>query len=173
MRARDRKQVSACAWGRTSLSPEARRPDRGIIGCQCIGNGCAAGRDRVGDGRDRDAREGVIRSHRRWRAVRRGQRWHCAARSTGSRRLQAFRPRQAMMWREREWRSRGTELQGEASAGVHHRRTRACTVEMISSEEIPWRYVPVVERCECPSWRWIRGSGIPSCSSSTACACLS
>ena len=31
---------------------------------------------------------------------------------------------------------------------------------MISSEEIPFRYVPVVERCECPSWRWISGSGI-------------
>ena len=30
---------------------------------------------------------------------------------------------------------------------------------------------PVVDRCECPSWRWISGSGIPSCSSSTACAC--
>jgi len=50
---------------------------------------------------------------------------------------------------------------------------RAWTVEMISSEEIPCRYVPVVDRCECPSWRWISGSGIPSCRSSTAWACLS
>ena len=27
-----------------------------------------------------------------------------------------------------------------------------------------------MERCECPSWRWISGSGMPSCNSSTACA---
>ena len=47
---------------------------------------------------------------------------------------------------------------------------RAWTVEIISSVSIPCRYVPVVDRCECPSWRWISGSGIPSCSSSTACA---
>ena len=26
---------------------------------------------------------------------------------------------------------------------------------------------PVVDRCECPSWRWISGSGIPSRNSST------
>jgi hypothetical protein len=29
---------------------------------------------------------------------------------------------------------------------------RAWTVEMISSEEMPRRSVPVVDRCECPSW---------------------
>ena len=34
---------------------------------------------------------------------------------------------------------------------------RAWTVEMISSEEMPCRYVPVVDRCECPGWRWIKG----------------
>ena len=28
--------------------------------------------------------------------------------------------------------------------------------------------MPVVDRCECPGWHWISGSGIPSRNSSTA-----
>jgi hypothetical protein len=49
---------------------------------------------------------------------------------------------------------------------------RPWTVEMISSVSIPCRCVPVVGRCEWPSWRWISGSGIPSCRSSTTWAQL-
>ena len=47
---------------------------------------------------------------------------------------------------------------------------RAWIVPMISSASIPCRYALVVETCECPSWRWITGSGTPSRASSTACA---
>jgi hypothetical protein len=39
---------------------------------------------------------------------------------------------------------------------------------MISSVLIPWRYTLVVDTYECPSWRWITGSGTPSRASSTA-----
>ena len=37
---------------------------------------------------------------------------------------------------------------------------------MISSVLIPWRYTLVVDTYECPSWRWITGSGTPSRASS-------
>jgi hypothetical protein len=39
---------------------------------------------------------------------------------------------------------------------------------MISSVLIPWRYTLVVDTYECPSCRWITGSGTPSRASSTA-----
>jgi hypothetical protein len=45
---------------------------------------------------------------------------------------------------------------------------RAWIVPMISSASIPCRYTLVVETYECPSWRWITGSGTPSRASSTA-----
>ena len=45
---------------------------------------------------------------------------------------------------------------------------RAWIVPMISSTSMPCRYTLVVETYECPSWRWITGSGTPSRASSTA-----
>jgi hypothetical protein len=39
---------------------------------------------------------------------------------------------------------------------------------MISSVLIAWSYTLVVDTYECPSWRWITGSGTPSRASSTA-----
>jgi hypothetical protein len=44
----------------------------------------------------------------------------------------------------------------------------AWIVPMISSISIPCRYTDVVETYECPSCRWITGSGTPSRASSTA-----
>lgn len=45
---------------------------------------------------------------------------------------------------------------------------RAWIALMISSVLIPCRYTLVVDTYECPSWRWITGSGTPSRASSTA-----
>ena len=61
-------------------------------------------------------------------------------------------------------------LEGEAGAGVHHRRPPGVDGGDDLLVVDPSRWVPVGERCEWPSWRWISGSGIPSCISSTACA---
>jgi hypothetical protein len=54
---------------------------------------------------------------------------------------------------------------------VGWRRER--TASMISLGSIPCRYVLVVLRSVCPSWRWMMLIATPSRASSTACACRS
>ena len=63
--------------------------------------------------------------------------------------------------RERVMRSRVALYSSRPALACIIGARRAWTVETICSEEIPCRQVPVVERCECPSWRWISGSACP------------
>ena len=82
-----------------------------------------------------------------------GERLDAAARSSGGRRLVVVG---------------GQRVSPAVAEMVGWRRER--TASMISLGSIPCRYVLVVPRSVCPSWRWMMLIATPSRASSTACA---